>query len=892
MSFFFSNSKREPKRLVRQGGGPRTKVSPRAKQSAGALNRLGCKACPLQDCGDRVHPAIPKKKTDVLFLGEAPNKADEKKGKPLYGRHGELVRDLIPEDSERRVGFATIVQHRPKNDDEPDWTAIECCRNHVIAAIEEARPKLIVGLGMLALRWVLDSVDISGLRGRVFSIQIGKHKCFFMPTFSPKYVLKHAYDDDKPLQSRMGHAFRMDLKRAFEFLDEASKPIVITPAEAKENILTFNGQKNSFLGFDELMDEFRAIMKARKWAIDYETYPLRPYSKDAAVLTCSLSYWVKGRIHTFAFAIDHPKAGWSKRQREMILDSLKELLIKKKTTKVAHNTPFELEWSFFLFGTEIARHKDWEDTMMMAHLLDERKGNGREDDRRPTYQNLDFLCRQHFGLRLKSLFKLDKKDMRKTDIDECLLYNGCDSKYTLLLHDVQYDLLSKENLVNLFMFIKPRQTTVALMQFLGIPVNQKLTKKFQSKLAGEIAEIEKEIFDLKVVKQFVKDNGTFNPHSGPDLIKLLRDYLKRTEINVAGKKAGDPDRIAVDKGVLDRIDHPISQLIIKLRNRTKLKSTYVDEFVTGEGKLIYPDGMLHTNFNTTFTTSGRTSSDDPNMQNFPKREDKWVREQVYAGKGYVLLSVDYGQLEWCLACVCCKDKVMVDATWTGYDVHMAWAEKIAKQWPKLVGGKKYVKDRGTDESKGKYKKARGLVKNKMVFPAIFGATQDSIAGYLNMPDNVAKSIFNEFWSTFSGLGTWQKKLMKGYYDEGYVENLFGRKRRYPMTKNEAINHPIQSTAAEIVCDAMDRLSMLAVKTKQWHLHPRLNIHDDLTFIIPDDDKLIDESLEIIVQEMLKLPFKFINVPMSVEVSIGTNWENQEEIGKFWTHDIGRTKPRK
>ena len=124
--------------------------------------------------------------------------------------------------------------------------------------------------------------------------------------------------------------------------------------------------------------------------------------------------------------------------------------------------------------------------------------------------------------------------------------------------------------------------------------------------------------------------------------------------------------------------------------------------------------------------------------------------------------------------------------------------------------------------------------------------------------------------------------MKQYYNDGFVTNLFGRKRRYPMTKNEAINFPIQSTAAEMVCDAMDRLSMLAVKTGQWHLHPRLNIHDDLTFIIPDDDAILEESLETIIYEMLKLPYKFVNVPMSVELSIGDDWNNQDDIAKYWT----------
>lgn len=882
MSFFFAKAKREPKK-ERPNAGPRagSSVTAKTKQSAGALNRLGCKACTLANCGDRIEPAFrEEKRVDVFFLGEGPTSADERRGKPMQGKPGALLKELTPKGYS--VGTGNIVQHRPPNDREPAWAEIECCRGHVTAAIEQARPRLIVGLGMLAMRWVLDSADVIGMRGRIFSVQIGNHKCFFMPTYSPEFVIRNAYEPDRPLQSRMGSAFKFDLERAFKYVDRKTKPIIITPQEAKEDIKTFNGQRASFLGIKELLSEFEAVMKAKKWALDFETYPLRPYSPGAAVMTASISFWVGDKINTFSFAIDHPKAGWSKKERELILAAFLKLVKNRKATKIAHNVPFELEWLFFLFGLEVADHKGWEDTMVMAHLLDERKGAGREEDRRPTYQNLNFLCKQYFGLQLKSIFKLNKKDMRTSDIDECLIYNGTDSKHTLLLHEVQYDFLVEEELTELFEFIKPRQTTVAIMQNLGIPVNQKVTREFQKRLDGEVKEIEKEIAGLKVVKKFSEDQGKpFNPHSQPELVTLLRDYLKRSEIKVAGKKFGDPERIAVDKGVLERIDHPLAGLIVKLRNRQKLKSTYVDEFVMGTGKLIYPDGLLHTNFNTTFTTSGRLSSDDPNLQNFPKRDDKWVRAQVHAPKGYVMLSIDYGQLEWCLACICCKDRVMVDATWTGYDVHMVWAKKIAKRWPVLVGGKKYLED------EGKLKKARGLVKNKMVFPVIFGATEQSVAGYLDMPSDVAADVFKEFWDTFGGLGSWQKKLMKSYYQEGYVENLFGRKRRYPMTKNEAINHPIQSTAAEIVCDAMDRISMMACETGQWHLHPRLNIHDDLTFLIPDDEAVIDESIEILVRMMLDLSFDFVNVPMSVEASLGTDWENQVEIGKFWTLDFGR-----
>jgi DNA polymerase-1 len=203
--------------------------------------------------------------------------------------------------------------------------------------------------------------------------------------------------------------------------------------------------------------------------------------------------------------------------------------------------------------------------------------------------------------------------------------------------------------------------------------------------------------------------------------------------------------------------------------------------------------------------------------------------------------------------------------------------------PGLVGGVKAAKDKTV------MKGFRSLIKNKMVFPSFFGATNESVHGYLvnatkyEVEQSIVDDLMEEFWSTFNGMSTWQKNTMKHYYDEGFVETLSGRKHRYPLTKNQAVNMPIQGTAAELVCDAMCRLSHMALSTGQLHLHPILNIHDDLSFFIPDNDKIIENALETITREMLVFDFPWINVPLSVEISIGPNWADVSPIDKIWSH---------
>ncbi len=898
MGFFYSGKKEGAgKRAIRQT--PLRPAAPNTKNSE-TLNRLGCRACPLDKagvCTPKMKPTFAKRETMVYFLDQAPGKhEDERSGKPLTGDAGTLLRECIPEGEEVYCAFDNVVRDRPPNDREPTWQEVECCRGNVTKSIEEAKPLLIIGLGIIPLKWLLNSPDMMGMRGRLFAVKVGNHSCWFMPVYHPAFIIKNAFDPDKPLNGKLGHSLRMDMRRAFRLLGKLKPPHVDTEAEARANIECFTGGPGQLA---KLLGRMGEAAKANIKAVDVETYPLRPYAKDASLLTCALT-WGTTNV---AFALDHPKAGWSAAEKEQIKKALRGVLT-DNTTKVAHNTPFELEWFIHYFGDKtVVRHEVWECTQMQAHFIDERRGREAHGDdaegRRAVYQSLNFLCKQHFGVAYKSMFKLDKKDMRKGDLKETLIYNGADTKYTLRLYYHQLKLLKQNDVLDAYYEAILRQPTVALMQYIGAPIDQKANQAARERLDnGYEAEDKKHveginetleaIDKLKVIQEFNRrEKQRFNPLSGPDLLKVFQEYLKRPEIKATvtrDREGKERTKFALDKAVLDSIDHPLAEYVLILRNRTKLKSTYVDCFEAGKGAVIWPDGRIHTNFNTTFAETGRTSSDEPNQQNWPKRNDAWVRQQVVPDKGHVFLAFDYGQLEGCTSAICSGDKVMIKALWENYDFHMEWAHKLAGLYPQVVGGSySAMKDAKVA------KKLRGIAKNKLVFPAIFGAQDNSIHGYLmnatgvDIPESVINKLMNEFWTTFSGLRNWQDKLMRKYYDEGYVVSPTGRKHWYPLTRNQAINFPIQSFGADIVCDAMCRLSELAVRTGQWHLHPVLNIHDDLTFIVPDDNQVMEDAINTIYRTMLTNHYDCVNVPLSVEASWGDNWFEMKDLGKFWSH---------
>ena len=168
------------------------------------------------------------------------------------------------------------------------------------------------------------------------------------------------------------------------------------------------------------------------------------------------------------------------------------------------------------------------------------------------------------------------------------------------------------------------------------------------------------------------------------------------------------------------------------------------------------------------------------------------------------------------------------------------------------------------------------VKNQWTFPLFFGAKDTSVASYLKIPINVVRPLVREFWKQFSGVHDWQVLQLEAYRELGYTESLTGRRRHGPMSVNQIYNSPVQGTAAEIVLDAMCRLS----ETQDQRLQPEINIHDDLTFLrVPEKD--IDVIAEKIIGMMLQVPFEWAHiVPITVEMSLGKNWADMEEIGNY------------
>jgi uracil-DNA glycosylase family 4 len=844
----------------------------KTKAEAEWLEQLGCKACPLNTTPGKID-ATGSTKPLIYILGEAAGADEEVERRQFIGKAGKLLRELLPRGAEKIARWNNSINCHPPRNRNPSAQELACCKPRVSSDIEKYKPKAIWGFGNVPLHWVSGFHGINNWRGRRMPVKIGSHTCWYYPFFHPSFLGRIARDNRNDFGSEDERMTWFDLQRAYDDLDGLEEPIVHTTAMAKANI--------------ECITDIGQIRHALQWAarqphvgLDYETNRKRPYAEGAKILSASVGTLEKA----YAFPMHHPGAGYSKKQIAEIEELWRRFLTSAGCVKRVHSLAFELEWSGVKFGIETIRARPWEDTSNLAAIINERTG-GKKIKSGPF--SLEFLVQERFGFNVKKISNVDRKNLESTPLDVVLLYNGIDAKYHDALGDELWKDIRHEKLELPSKLAQRRVPTVVLSQIKGAPVDQEIVNQLHDKYKEKVERCEYAIQALDVVRKYERRRGkVFNPFSGPDLKIVFDEMLKCPEVWVEDKYSKER-KFTTEETALDEIikeysedddAHVLAKALIELRQANGTKSKYIDALKVGsENCVVYPDGLIHVNYNTYFAETGRLSCDEPNIQNFPKREEETreVRRSIAAKKSELVLAFDYGQIEARVIAMFTKDKTFVKALWERWDVHQNWAERLAYEYPERIGGRRMLEayKAKTKEGLKVMKDFRTDIKNQWTFPLFFGAQARSVAGYLKMPQDIIEEQIEEFWKMFPEAKNWQDGLVRFYKKHGYVECLTGRRRHGPMTLNQVINSPVQGTAAEIVLDAMSRLS----EKNDPEIQPEVNIHDDLTFLrVPV--KRAEIIAEKVVGEMLRVPFKWAHiVPITVEMSMGDNWCDLEEL---------------
>lgn len=822
------------------------------------LQKLGCKACPRDTRkmdSPKFLPTGGGSNILIYLLGDSPSEEEDERGRQWSDDLGmEIMSKLRPVKEDIRSGFITQC-FEGKDTKEEAKVATECCRPRVVADIEECRPLVVAGVGDSPLRWVtgLDSALV--WRGTPIATKIGNHACWYYPLLSPFYVRRHP-------GSRWNEneiALRVDTKRLIEFADSQPAPPLVYRAPFDVGIEYITGQEPGDLA--RLAKALDSLLR-HDCAIDLETNGLRTYIQDPRIYTVAVGTFER----TVAFCLDHPD-GWETEGQRKQAELLFLNFILRVKSLTAHNLAFELEWLAHRFGNHILRRVVWHDTMGMWHSLNERKGT----------KSLNDQCAVHFGFHLKDQSRVKPERLLEFPLPEVLRYNGMDTKWTSLL--ARHLMPKVDELPDYRADYERKIRTAATLIHLesrGLPVDFKYTEDQDTKLRQEAKDLVRKLDQCREVQQFERRFGyPLEPTNPNHVLKLMWDICQRQE---AQRSTREGTKWTTDEEALAAVpekEMPSAKLILEHRAISKLLGTYIEPILAK--RIVSPDGCIHAKYSTMEAETSRLASEDPNVQNFPKRKHVEIRGAVYAGQGMWLVAIDFGQIEFRATGMASEDDNLVKYCWTGYDVHKAWAERMVQVYPEIKDW--IVREFGVDWDEKGLKTLRQEAKNGWVFPQLFGSTTRSCAERLHLPEDIADDLGAEFWDEFPGVKKWQERTVRHYEKHLYVETLGGRRRRGPLSRNQIINHPIQGTSAEIVIDAMNAVSERAELAGDPYSSPVLNVHDDLTFLMPDDDQLYNR-IERVAAEMCRPRHSFVNVPLIVEVSVGPRWNKLKELGVY------------
>ena len=566
-------------------------------------------------------------------------------------------------------------------------------------------------------------------------------------------------------------------------------------------------------------------------SLDTETTSLSPI--DAELV--GLSFSVK---ENEAFYVPVPADQGEARK---IVDLLRPVYENEKILKVGQNLKYDYE-VLMKYGVRLAGKMF--DTMLAHYVI------------QPELRhNMDYLAEIYLNYKTIHIDELigpkgkNQKNMRDLRPQDVYEYAAEDADVTLKLKNKLEGELKKYGAEELFYNIEmPLMPVLAEMEMNGVTIDTQSLADTSDVLTKRMEEVEKEIYELA--------GAPFNIASPRQVGEVLFDKLQIVE-KAKKTKTG---QYVTNEEVLQSLKgkHKIVEAILEHRGLKKLLCTYIDALP----KLINArTGHIHTSFNQATTATGRLSSSDPNLQNIPVRgeEGKEIRKAFIPEPGCLFFSADYSQIELRVMAHLSGDENMIEAFREGHDIHAATAAKIYKEEMESV----------TRDQRTKAKRAN--------FGIIYGITVFGLAERLEISRDEAKMLIEGYFETFPKVKEYMEKAKEQARNQGYVETQFHRRRYLAdinsanatvrgFAERNAINAPIQGTAADIIKVAMiriyNRFRAEGIRSKMI-----LQVHDELNFSVYPEEK---EKVEQIVLEEMQNAFP-MQVPLVADCGWGNNW---------------------
>ena len=535
---------------------------------------------------------------------------------------------------------------------------------------------------------------------------------------------------------------------------------------------------------------------------------------------------------------------------DQALARLQALCEDRSVLKIGHNLKYDAH-IFLQKGNGGFDLNPVDDTMCLSYVLDA----GRTD--RHGLDHLASNLLQHSTIKYEDVCGKGTKQIpfAEVDLDTACAYAAEDADITLRLWMMLKPRLAREGMAHVYERLeRPLIPVLARMESAGIAVDQNILKRLSADFAVRIAELEAEIH--------TQAGQTFNVASPKQLGEILFDKM-----GLEGGKKSKTGAYSTGADILEDLAAngvDIAKSVLDYRQLAKLKSTYTDALT----KSVNPrTGRVHTSFSMVGASTGRLSSSDPNLQNIPIRtsEGRQIRTAFVARPGYKLISADYSQIELRLVAHVADEASMIEAFRQGVDIHAQTAAEV-------FGVPLETMDAET--------RRRAKAIN---FGIIYGISGFGLARQLSVPQGEARDYINAYLQRFPGIKSYMDDAKQFARDNQFVETLFGRRIHIPQivektpamrgfAERQAINAPIQGSAADIIKRAMCRLPV-ALAAENLDAVMLLQVHDELIFEVPEEQA--DRAVPVItsVMEHAAEPVCDLKVPLIAEAGIADSWSD-------------------
>ncbi len=579
-------------------------------------------------------------------------------------------------------------------------------------------------------------------------------------------------------------------------------------------------------------------------ALDTETNSIKPFNSKLIGLSLS---WKEGEACYIPILHENQETKVNQLKTIEIASLLNPVLEDDAVLKIGQNIKFD---EIVLFTNGFSKIKSVDDTMLMSYTLFAGLHN----------HNLDLLCKTYLNfekIKYKDLVGTGKKEVSFSEIsiEDATKYSCEDADFTLRLWNKLKNILFRSKLAQVYYNIeKPLISVISEMETQGIEVDSQKLQNLSKEFERESIELQKKIYILA--------NEDFNINSPKQLGNILFEKL-----NLPHKKKNKSGGYSTNSEVLELLEEEgfeVAKLVLKWREINKLKSTYTDSLVLNINK---NTNRIHTTFQMTGAQTGRLSSTDPNLQNIPIKTEngKKIRKSFIAQKGNKLLCFDYSQIELRLLAQIADIKSLKKAFSENKDIHKLTASQILD----------VPIDKVSQEDRRNAKAIN--------FGIIYGLSAFGLAKQIGVSRSDAKKYIEEYFNMYPGIKEYMEKI-KNYLDKyGYVKTLFERKinikdynNKNPMVRNyayrQAINAPIQGTAADIIKRAMIKIYNLKNNDEFSKTRLLLQVHDELVFESAEHDSKDVKNLIISLMTNAHLPILKLEVPLAVSYGEGQNWE--------------------